>query len=97
MAEPIEPTITRNSERSRYEASLDGAVVGYSDYLLTGDVVVFPHTVTEPEYGGRGVASALARFSLDDVRARGGLTVLPQCSFYADWIRRHPEYADLLA
>lgn len=97
MPESTEPTITRNDARGRYEAHLDGAIAGYSEYRIAGDLVIFPHTVTEPEYGGRGVASALARYSLGDVRAAGGLRVVPECSFYAEWIRRNPEYADLLA
>ena len=32
---------------------------------------------------------------LDDIRARG-LEVVPLCPFAAAYIRRHPEYADLV-
>ncbi len=91
-----EVTIVKNDARSRYEAILDGEVAGFSDYRTRGDVVVFPHTVTQPAYGGRGIASALARVSLDDARDQGK-RVDPQCSFYADYIDKHPEYADLKA
>ncbi|MFD5436489.1 GNAT family N-acetyltransferase [Kitasatospora sp. NPDC127067] len=37
----------------------------------------------------------LARGALDDARARG-LHVLPYCPFIRGWIRKHPEYADLV-
>jgi uncharacterized protein len=35
------------------------------------------------------------RGALDDMRARG-LKVAPVCPFVAAYIRRHPEYADLV-
>ena len=37
----------------------------------------------------------LARFSLDDARERG-LAVLPFCPYVNSWIKKHPEYADLV-
>jgi uncharacterized protein len=37
----------------------------------------------------------LARFALDDARARG-LRVRPDCPFVARFIRAHPEYQDLV-
>jgi uncharacterized protein len=33
--------------------------------------------------------------TLDDLRARG-LALVPLCPFVADFITRHPEYADLV-
>ena len=42
-----------------------------------------------------GVASHLAQVALDDARAQG-LRVIPRCPFVADYIARHPEYADLV-
>lgn len=88
--------VTKNEPESRYEAHVQGRLAGYADYDEQGGVVTFAHTVTEPEFGGRGVASAIARVSLDDARA-AGRTVRPHCEFYAGWIDRHPEYQDLLA
>ena len=40
-------------------AYVDGEEAGYADYVLLQDPprVLFPHTVTHPAYGGRGVAS----------------------------------------
>ncbi|MDO5627526.1 MAG: GNAT family N-acetyltransferase [Mobilicoccus sp.] len=102
-----EVQVTRNEDASRYEAHLDGELAGYAEYRYDneyrydderreGGVVEFPHTVTEPRFGGRGVASAIARTSLEDARV-DGLTVRPTCSFYAGWIEKHPEFADLVA
>jgi uncharacterized protein len=53
------------------------------------------HTEIEPEWEGRGFGSTLAAGALDDVRVRG-LKVRPLCPFVVAYIRRHPEYADLV-
>jgi len=45
---------------------------------------------------GRGIGSALARGLLDLARAQK-LKVKPLCPFVAGYIKKHPEYADLLA
>jgi uncharacterized protein len=84
-----------NPMESRYEAWVDGALVGASQYELTADTIVFFHTVVAEEYEGQGVASAIARCALDDARARG-LHVRPLCPYIRGWIERHPEYADLV-
>lgn len=49
-----------------------------------------------PAIGGRGIVGELVRASLDFARNQG-LKVVPQCSYAADWIDKHPDYADLLA
>ena len=87
-------TVADNSMENRYEARLDGAVVGVSQYELTADAIVFLHTVVAEEHEGQGVGSAIARYALDDARARG-LRVRPLCPYIRGWLVRHPEYADL--
>ena len=71
-----------------------GRVVGVADYRRVGDVVVLPHTEVDRSLRGQGVAARLVAFALDDVRAQG-LRVDPQCWYVADYLDRHPEYADL--
>ena len=83
-------------ERGRYEAHLDGDVVGYAAYERRGSLIVFTHTEVDPDRQGEGVAGTLAREALDDVRRRG-LRAVPRCPYMAEWIRRHPDYADVLA
>jgi uncharacterized protein len=84
-----------NPMESRYEARLDGALAGLSQYELTADTIVFLHTVVAEKYEGQGVASAIAQYALDDARARG-LRVRPLCPYIMGWIGRHREYADLV-
>ena len=42
-----------------------------------------------------GLGSRLVQRALDDLRARG-LALVPLCPFVADFVGRHPEYADLV-
>lgn len=86
--------IRDNAERHRFEVSVDGHVA-HADYRIDGDVITFTHTIVPPALEGRGIASRLIRHALTDARDRG-LRVDPQCPFVAAYIRKHPEWADLL-
>ena len=88
--------VTDNPEKSQYEARIDGELAGFSQYHLTRSSIVFTHTEVDPAYEGHGVGSALARFALDDVRAKGERDVVPVCPFIHGWIDDHPDYADLV-
>lgn len=87
---------TLNEAESRYEAHVDGELAGFAEYVLDGERIIFTHTEVEDRCEGEGIGSTLARFALDDVRARGGLRVVPRCPFIRAWIDRHPEYGDLV-
>ena len=89
-------TVVDDSMESRYEARIDGELVGLSQYELTADTITFLHTVVRQEYEGQGVGGAIARFALDDARARG-LRVRPLCPYIRGWLDRHPEYGDLIS
>jgi uncharacterized protein len=89
-------TVTDVPERERYEARIDDVPVGFAAYLRKGNLLVFTHTEVDSEHEGHGVASALAREALDDVRRRG-LKALLRCPFLSEWVTHHPEYDDVLA
>jgi predicted GNAT family acetyltransferase len=90
---PIE--IRDNTELRRYEILDGGQVAGFADYRLHDGRLVLPHAEIDSEHGGVGLGSRLARFVLDDARARG-LPVVPLCPFIASYIESHPEYLDLV-
>jgi predicted GNAT family acetyltransferase len=92
----VELDVTRNEERSRYELTVGGRLVGIADYRQRGDAVVFPHTEIDPSMRAQGLAAQLVRHALDDVRAAGG-SVVAQCWYVAQFVDEHREYADLLA
>ena len=88
--------VRRNDDAHRYEAFIDGEQVGFAEYQLTDQLVVFTHTEVEDRCEGLGVGSAIARAALDDVRAEGGRKVLPLCPFIKGWIAHHEDYRDLV-
>jgi predicted GNAT family acetyltransferase len=92
----MEPTVTDNHVRSRYEVVLDGQVAGFADYVDDGHRVEMPHTVVEHEHRGKGLAAVIVGHALDDIRARGR-SVVPSCWYVQRYIDEHPEYADLVA
>jgi len=90
-------TITDVPERGRYEATIGGALVGTSDYVVLDGVIVFTHAEVKPSHMHRGIASDMARRSLEDARGKDGLRVRAVCSFYRWYLEQHPQYADLVA
>jgi predicted GNAT family acetyltransferase len=92
MAELV---ITKNEAEGRHEAVVDG-VTAYSLYEIDGGRMVIRHVEVPESIGGRGIGSALARFALDDARARG-LMVVPHCPFVREYVARNrDEYLDLI-
>ena len=87
--------VTDNPEQSRYELRVAGELAGFLTYERRGQQISLIHTEVEPPFQGRGLATHLARFSLDDARKRGR-TVLPFCPYVNSWIKKHPDYADLV-
>lgn len=81
-----------NKEASRLEARL-GDEVAFAEYHRGRGGITFPHTVVPPAFEGRGVGSALVKAGLKMAKDEG-LKVIPLCSFFADWIARHPEHID---
>lgn len=92
----MDATVQHNPDRSRYELSVDGEVVGIADYRRQGDVMVFPHTEISAHMRGKGLGAELVRGALDDVRQSGG-RVVPHCWYVAQFIDEHPQYEELLA
>jgi predicted GNAT family acetyltransferase len=87
--------VVDNSEGGRFEVWSGGTLVGRAVYRTEPGKVVFTHTEVDPALQGHGIAQMLAARALDEVRA-SGRQVVPLCPFVASYIRKHPEYADLV-
>jgi len=86
--------IKNNDQQSRYETTVDGKTA-FSAYRRDGDTITFTHTEVPPELEGRGIAGAIVKHALDDARSQN-LGVVASCAYVASYVRRHPEYEDLL-
>jgi uncharacterized protein len=91
------PVVTDNPAASRYELHVGAELAGLVDYGLDDKdpVISLFHTEVKPAFRHAHLGTHLARFSLDDARRRG-LAVLPFCPYINSWIKKHPEYADLV-
>ncbi|MCB0864382.1 MAG: N-acetyltransferase [Solirubrobacterales bacterium] len=87
--------IERDDELGRYELFADDRRAGHLSFRLQGDLIALDHTEVHDRYEGEGLASDLARRALDEARERG-MGVLPFCPFVLGWMKRHPEYLDLV-
>jgi predicted GNAT family acetyltransferase len=95
--ESAQVVVRDNSDALRYELLLDRRVVGELLYRLRPNGrISLVHTEVLPSYEGRGLAGRLVAGALDDARARG-LQVVPICPYVQAYVRRHPEYEDILA
>lgn len=90
--------VRKDDARSRYELVEDGeAVIGFADFRLQGDdLVVFDHTVIDPDRRGEGLGAVLVQGALDDVRPTGR-KVVPVCWYVGQFMDTHAGYADLAA
>jgi predicted GNAT family acetyltransferase len=71
----------------RYEVRVDGQVAGFTMFHPDAQGrLVFPHTVVQPEFGGRGLGKVLVEQAMADVAARGE-TVVPLCPFVTKYLR----------
>lgn len=88
-------TITDNSERQHYELDVDGQIV-FAIYRRDGDVVSIRHVEAPVLLRGTGAADRLMRGIVAKARAES-FRLRPLCGYARAWLRRHPEFSDLLA
>jgi uncharacterized protein len=83
-------------DASRYTLLIGDELIAVADYRLNGNAISFTHTYTQPSHRGRGLASELIEFAMDDVEANSTRRVLPMCWYVADWFEANPERRGLL-
>lgn len=87
--------VTHNEAAQRFEATVDG-LRSLLTYRLFPDRIVLQHTEVPPPFEGHGIAAKLTRTALDFARANH-LKVVPLCPYVSSFLRRNPEYHDLLS
>ena len=85
----------RHNERVRRFESGSESELSRLDYDLRGEILDLYHAEVPPHLEGRGIASAITKTALEWARANRR-KVKPSCPFVSAYIRRHPEYSDLL-
>lgn len=96
MSEPQDATsVVDNPDEGRFELHLDEGLAYLSYTRMDGHLYIL-HTEVPAEAEGRGLGGRLVQAALDEAR-RSGVRVVPFCPFAQAYVRRHPEYGDLVA
>ena len=89
------PETTLRDTGARYEMDEQGET-SYADYRLTGPRMYIDYVFSPPALRGTGASGRLMTALSQDARAKG-LTITPICGYAAAWLRRSPEFKDLVA
>lgn len=96
--------VLRDPDRGRYELWQGDQFIGFLGYTMDEyttpegqreSVVRLQHTIIDEAYGRRGYARALVTMVLDRLKAEGD-SISPECSYVEDYLRRYPEYQEMV-
>ncbi|MET0337188.1 MAG: GNAT family N-acetyltransferase [Caulobacter sp.] len=90
----LDPEIRDHADLKRYELTIDGEVAVVT-YNLGSSGLMVTETLVPIALEGRGLASRLARHVIADAKQRG-IVILPVCPFFASYLQKHPEHADMV-
>ncbi|MEM1257419.1 MAG: GNAT family N-acetyltransferase [Bacteroidota bacterium] len=83
-----------NIEKKQYEFHVNGETPRI-EYIRAKEKIYLTHTEVPKGLEGQGIGTELIRQALEDVKAKG-LTLVPLCPFVALFIKRNPEYKELV-
>ncbi len=85
-----------NAGANRFELLVDGTVAAFLEYRVRPDGYALDHAEAVPGFEGQGLSSEMIG-SVLDLMQRDETMVLPYCPFVVEYLRRHPEYHDVVA
>jgi predicted GNAT family acetyltransferase len=85
-----------NVKLQRFESQAGDAPLAFVSYTHEGEHVILDHTFVPDELRGHGMAATLVRTALDEARKRHW-KIVPRCPYVATFIKRNPDFADLVA
>ena len=86
--------VVNNTVNQQFEVHLDGEIA-VLQYRFQNDLIWLMHTEVPKKMEGKGIASILARYGLEWARANDK-KVKVICPFVAVFLKRHPEYNDIV-
>jgi uncharacterized protein len=93
---PVAEELMDNVSQHRFELYRDGDLVGWLYYThLKPNRYALQHTEVESSHLRQGVAGAMVRRVLGEIRTREG-TITAICPFVVDYLSRTTSYADLI-
>ena len=87
--------VSFDTENHQYVIEIDGVLAAYTVDHLRGGRHFFVHTETISGFEGRGVARALVKAALDDVRSQGQ-KIVPLCPYVAGFVAKNSDYDEIV-
>ncbi|MGM0377518.1 MAG: GNAT family N-acetyltransferase [Bacteroidota bacterium] len=87
--------IIHNQEKQRFELPIEDHKAMLSYNPVQPDLWSLNHTFVPGQLEGRGIGSELVRHVLTHCRNHD-IRIIPKCPFIDAYIRRHPEWSDLV-
>ncbi len=91
----MEVKIKENKEKKRFEAEVENKLA-LIEYIRAEDKMYLTHTEVPSELEGKGIASSMAKQVLQQIKDEN-LKLVPLCPFVASYVKRHPEWKEILA
>jgi uncharacterized protein len=88
-------SVVQNSSTNQFEIPTEHGTAVLR-YAREGPNLDLLHTEVPEKLEGHGYAAALAKSALAYAKAEG-LKIIPSCPFISTYVRRHPEYASMIA
>jgi len=86
--------VTNNEKQMQFEVRADGEVATLEYRFYKKDIALM-HTVVPDRLSGKGIASVLAHHALEWAKEHGK-KVMVYCPFVAAYLKKHPEYSELV-
>jgi len=91
---PQFPEVIHNESAQQFELRL-GEILCVVQYRIKDKRMIIYHSEVPPRLERQGLAARMTHAALEFARAHR-LRVEPRCPYTAAFLRKHPEYADLL-
>lgn len=88
--------VVNNKEHFQFQITLEDGEKAVLEYRWHDKDLTLMHTFVPPAHEGKGVAALLAKEALEYAKAEG-IKVIVYCPYVAAYLKRHPEYKELVA
>ncbi len=86
--------LINNTDQKQFQLKVDDATV-YIEYIEAKGKIYFTHTEVPLALEGKGYGGKIVKMALEHVRQRN-IDLVPLCPFVAAYIKRHPEWKDIV-
>lgn len=83
-----------NPAEKQFQFVLDGSIAKI-EYIKAKEKIYLTHTEVPKGYEGKGIGTELIKQALEHIKAHN-LTLVPLCPFVALYLKRHPEWKELV-